>query len=232
MLEWIVWNRTLYFNKMDLALNNLQCHKTQTTNQQPTTCSWNAQPDVNLVNSKERSITLYTWTRSNCLPKRKKNWIEAVINYGQDIGMEFGIEKCSILIMKSGKQYMTERMELLKQEKIRRKCINTCEYWKVTSSKQVKMKEKIEKENLRRSRKIFENKLYIRKLIKRKTTWAVPFVRYSGPFLKWNREELEQMDQWIRKLMTNHKVLHFSDEVDRLCVNKRRRRRRTYQHWK
>ena len=34
MLNWIVWNRTDYLYKMDLALNNLQmliCHKTQTT---------------------------------------------------------------------------------------------------------------------------------------------------------------------------------------------------------
>ena len=36
MLNWIVWNRTDYLYKMDLALNNLQrliCHKIQTTNQ-------------------------------------------------------------------------------------------------------------------------------------------------------------------------------------------------------
>ena len=35
ILNWIVWNRTIFI-KMDLALNNLQrliCHKTQTTNQ-------------------------------------------------------------------------------------------------------------------------------------------------------------------------------------------------------
>ena len=37
---------------------------------------------------------------------------------------------------------------------------------------------------------------------------AVPFVRYSGPFLKWTREELRQMDQKTRKLMTMHKALH------------------------
>ena len=32
MLNWIVWNRTVFMNKMDLALNNLQrlmCHKTK-----------------------------------------------------------------------------------------------------------------------------------------------------------------------------------------------------------
>ena len=36
MLNWIVWNRTDYSYKMDLALNNPQwliCHKTQTSKQ-------------------------------------------------------------------------------------------------------------------------------------------------------------------------------------------------------
>ena len=36
--------------------------------------------------------------------------------YSQDIGMEFGIEKCAILVMKSQKRYMTDGME---QDKIR-----------------------------------------------------------------------------------------------------------------
>ena len=35
-----------------------------------------------------------------------------------------------------------------------------------------------------------------------------PLVRYSGPFLKWIREELRQMDRRKRKLMTMHKALH------------------------
>ena len=33
--------------------------------------------------------------------------------------MEFGIEKCAILIMKSGKRQIMEGMELLNQERIR-----------------------------------------------------------------------------------------------------------------
>ena len=46
--------------------------------------------------------------------------------------MEFGIEKCSMVIMKSGKQHMTEGMELLNQEKSerpeKRKPTNALEY--------------------------------------------------------------------------------------------------------
>ena len=41
---------------------------------------------------------------------------------------------------------------------------------------------------------------------------------YSGPFLKWTRDELKQMDQITRKLMTMHKALHPRYDVDRLYV--------------
>ena len=33
--------------------------------------------------------------------------------------MEFGIEKCAMLVMKSGKRHMIERIELPNQDKIR-----------------------------------------------------------------------------------------------------------------
>ncbi len=58
----------------------------------------------------------------NYLQKMKKNWklsYTAVRIYSQDIGMEFGIEKCAMLVMKSGKRHLTDGMELPNQYKIR-----------------------------------------------------------------------------------------------------------------
>ena len=52
-------------------------------------------------------------------------------------------------------------------------------------------------------------------------TCAVPLVRYSGPFFKWTRDELKQMDQRTRKVMTMHKALHPRDDVDRLYVSRK-----------
>ena len=78
------------------------------------------------------------------------------------------------------------------------------------------MKDKIQKEYLGRTRKLLQTKLSCINLIKGINTWAVPLVRYSGSFLKWTRDELRQMDQRTRKLMTMHKVLHPGDDVDRL----------------
>ena len=50
---------------------------------------------------------------------------------------------------------------------------------------------KIKKEYHRRTRKLFEIKLYSRNLIKGINTLAVPYVRYSGLFLLCTREELQ-----------------------------------------
>ena len=88
--------------------------------------------------------------------------------------------------------------------------------------KQVQMKNKIEKEYLKTTRKLLETKLSSKGInIKVINTWAVALVGYSGPFLKWTRDELKQMDQRTRKLMTMHKTLHPRDDVDRLYVSRK-----------
>ena len=83
------------------------------------------------------------------------------------------------------------------------------------------MKNKIQKEYLRKTRNLLETKVNRRNLIKGINTWAVPLVIYLGPFLKWTRDELRQMDQRTRKLMTIHKALHPRDDVDILYISKK-----------
>ena len=72
-----------------------------------------------------------------------------------------------------------------------------------------------------RTRKLLETKLCSRNLIKGINIWAVYFVRYSGPYLKWTREKLKQMDQRTRKLMIMLKALYPRDDVDRLYVSRK-----------
>ena len=116
---------------------------------------------------------------------------------------------------------MTDGMELPYPDKFRTFGEKeTYKYLGILEADTIKpeMKEKIKKEYFRRTRKLLETKLLSRNLIKGINTWAVTLVRYSGPFLKWTREELKQMNQKTRKLMTMHKVLHPRDDVDRLYV--------------
>ena len=112
--------------------------------------------------------------------------------------MEFGIEKCALLVMKSGKRHLTDGIELPNQDKIRTLAENeTYKYLGILEAdtiKQVQMKNKIQKQYLRITTKL-ETKLSCRYLIKGIIFLAVPLVRYSGPFLKLTRDKLRPMDQ-------------------------------------
>ena len=94
--------------------------------------------------------------------KELETLIHAVRIYNQDIGMEFGLEKCAMLIMKSGKQHLTEGMELPNQEKIRtpgeKETYKYLGILEADTIEQVKMKETVKKEYLRSTRKLLETK--------------------------------------------------------------------------
>ena len=66
-----------------------------------------------------------------------------------------------------------------------------------------------------------KTKLYCRNLIKEINSRTIPPVRYSGPFLKWTKEELRQMDKRTMKLMTMHKALHLGNEISRLYISRK-----------
>ena len=142
--------------------------------------------------------------------------------------MEFGIEKCAMSVMKSGKPILTGGMELSNLDNFRTlEEKETYKYLSILEAdtiKQVEMKENTKKEHLRRIRKLLEIKLCRRNLIKGINTWAVSFDRYSEPFLKWTRE-LKQMDPRTRKLMTMHKALHPREDVERIYVSRKERGR-------
>ena len=107
--------------------------------------------------------------------KELQTLIQTVRIYSQDIGMEFGIEKCAMTVMKSGKRLMAEGIELTNQVVIGEK--ETYKYFGLLETdtiKQVEMNEKIIKEYRRRTRKLVETELHSRNLFKRINTWAVP----------------------------------------------------------
>ena len=128
------------------------------------------------------------------MKKTLETLIHSIRIYSQDIRMEFGSEKCALLVIKSGKQHLTDGIELPNQDKVRTLAENeTYKYLGILeadTTKQVEMKNKIQKEYLRRTRKLLETKISGTNLIKGINTWAVPLVRYSAPFLRWTRNEL------------------------------------------
>ena len=79
--------------------------------------------------------------------KELETLIQAVRIYSQDIGMEFGIEKCAMLVMKSGKRHMTDGIELPNQDRMRTlEKKETYKYLRILEAetiKQVQMKDMI-----------------------------------------------------------------------------------------
>ena len=117
--------------------------------------------------------------------KELETLIHAVRIYSQDVGMEFGLEKCAMLVMKSGKRYMTDGMEPSNKDKIRtlgeKKTYKYLGILEADCTKQGQMKDKTRKEYLRRTRKLPETKLSRRNLIKGMNTWAVPKLDIRSP---------------------------------------------------
>ena len=139
---------------------------------------------------------------SNSLQKMKKmeTLIHTVRIYSPDIGMEFGIEKYAMPVMKSAKRHLSGGMELPNQDKMRtlgeKETYKYLDILEPETTKQVELKEKIKKEYLRRTRKLLETKQCCRNLIREINIWAVPHVIYSGPFSKWTRKILSK---WTKK---------------------------------
>ena len=87
------------------------------------------------------------------------------------------------------------------------------------------MKKKKEKEkSTSEKRGNFSNQALPQKFYQR----AITLVRHSEPSLKKTREELRQMNQRTRKLMTMYKALHPRDDIDYMC--QKERRKRIHQH--
>ena len=160
---------------------------------------------------------------------KSKDDMETLMNtvrvFSDDIGMQFGIDKCAITVIKRGKlDNRNNDIVLGNQEKITSLDENNCYKYlgmlEVDNIKQKEMKTQIEKEYIRRLRKILKSKLNAGNLVKAINTWAVSLVRYGGGIIDWNQKELEDMDRRTRKMMHAYGAVHPRADVDRLYVQR------------
>ena len=120
-----------------------------------------------------------------------KGLVSTVEVFSQDIGMEFGIKKFGVIIIKS-----TDGIELPSGEKKEIeedgfKYMGILEHDRV---KEKEMKDKFKNNYFRRAKLILKSKLNGRNKIMALNTWAVPILRYGAGILKWNKNELQEMD--------------------------------------
>ena len=160
-----------------------------------------------------------------------KGLVSTVEVFRQDIGMEFSIKECGVIIMNRGKVKSTYGIELPSGEKIREieedgyKYLGILEYGRV---KEQEMKDKFRNEYFRGAKLILNSKPNGRNKIMALNTWAVSILRYGPGIFKWNKNELQEMDRKIRKFMTMNKELYPRSDVARLHVSRKKWWKRTY----
>ena len=130
--------------------------------------------------------------------------------------MEFGIERCAMLVMEKGKTVKSVGIELPDGKVI--KSLQEGESYKYLGILETdkflekKMKWNVLKEYIRRLRNFLKSK------VSGVNTWAVSLLRYSTAFVSWRKSQLQAIDRRTRKLFTIYGGLHPKSDVDRLYI--------------
>ena len=152
--------------------------------------------------------------------------IQTVRIFSEDIGMQFGFDKCAMLVMKKGKIVKSDSNELHNEKVIEspeegesHKYLGVLETDEVVVNE---MKDKMKKAYYRRVRGVLETKLNRGNNFKSVNIWPVSFVRYSAAFLAWSRLQLEEIDMRTRKLLTMsmHNWFYPKSYVDQLYLSR------------
>ena len=155
--------------------------------------------------------------------------VQTVRVFSEDIGMEFGIEKCAMLVMEKGKIVKSVGIELPDGTVI--KSLQEGESYKYLGILEAdkyleeKMKLNVSKEYIRRIGKVLKSKLNGGNLVHGVNTWTVSILRYSAAFASWKKSELQAIDRKTRKLFTIYGALHRKSDVDRLYIPRKEGRR-------
>ena len=142
--------------------------------------------------------------------------------------MEFGIRKCGLLIMKSGKIVRYQGIDLPNGETMKEVEQEGYKYLVIVEldkMKEKEMKEKTIKEYKRRLRLILKSKLNGKNKVTAINTWAVASFRYRARIIDRKESELNSVGRKTRKTLTMYGAMHPKNDVDRLYIKRKERGR-------
>ena len=149
--------------------------------------------------------------------------VETVHLFSEDIGMQFGIKKCGVLIMERGKVIRADGIRLPDEQHMKGIDETGYTYLGILETDKIKkkeMKEKFSKEYLRRLRLMLSSKLSGRNKIMAINTWAASVMKYSAEILKWKADGLKSLDRRTRKFMTMHGALFSKSDIGRVYLSR------------
>ena len=146
--------------------------------------------------------------------------IKTVFTFSEDIGMEFGLKKCGMVITKKGKLVKFDGIHLPNQEIMKEVDENGYTYLgilELDEIKEDKKKIKVTAEYKRRLRLILKSKLNGNNKIQAINTCVVTLLRYVAGIINWKVDELKKMDRTTRKTLM-YGDLHPKSDIDRLYL--------------
>ena len=119
--------------------------------------------------------------------------VHTVRVFSSDIGMDFGIEKCAMIVTKRGKLDKSESLRLPDGRIIRSVADDGKGYrhlgmLETDDIMHDEMKRSMKKEQIRRVKKTLSSKLNASNVIKAINSWAVSLLWYSGGDCKLDKE--------------------------------------------
>ena len=144
--------------------------------------------------------------------------VQILFTFSEDIGMEFGLKKCGVVILKKGKLVKFDGIHLPNQEIMKEVDENGYTYLgilELDEIKEDKMKIKVTAEYKWRLRLILKSKLNGNNKIQAINTCVVALLRYGAGIINWKVDELKKMDTTTRKTLMVYGDLHpKSDNID------------------
>ena len=124
--------------------------------------------------------------------------VQAVFTFSEDIGAEFGLKQCAVVILKKQKLVKFDGTHLLNQEIIEEVDENRYTYIGILELDEIKeheMKIKVTALYKRRLRLLLKPKLNGKKKIQAINSWAVALLRYGAGIINWKVDELKKNGQ-------------------------------------
>ena len=148
--------------------------------------------------------------------------LRIVKGFSDDIGMEFGLRKCTKVTFRRGKLEKSDNVRQdeetmikdLEQEKVYK-------YLGVDESSGIQhttMKKKLKKKLLRRTQLILNTELNSKNRITATNTLAIPVITYSFNITDWNLSEVKILGLKVRKMITIHSMYHPKTDIYRLYI--------------
>ena len=142
--------------------------------------------------------------------------------FNKDIGIKFGIEKFTMLVIEKGKITKSVGVEFSDTKIIKSLEKGECyKYTGILEAERVleeEVKREVFKVYFRKLKKVLKSKLNGGSLVQGVITWTVSLLRYSVAFISETKCELQAIFRKNRLLFTIYEELHPKSDVDRFYI--------------